>query len=285
MLRDCLVRNNIYIDYFPEKTHTTNALFLLTHVHSDHMSIPKKFRGTIYTASPASVVAAVVPWARCVVVDVDSWQSTDNGVQYYVFNTWHAPYSCGFLFPHTTPPILYLGDGRMTNELLSVVPRHLSTNINIMYDALLETHVDLTDPGCKYICRALEAVPRLQCVHYGILWNIATCTNYRFQLHHTVSPLVATVARHMGLVDDESNYCIVGRHYNGSRVLPSTLWFIVDKSRTIDQIHYDGDFVRVFAVNHSIYSEITHWKDVCAQHTFVPIPTRPIVVRQKIHSV
>ena len=262
---------HIYIDRFPLSKQGT---FLLTHLHSDHVRIPKRFQYPIATTSP-SILVSLFPHVTTTPLDLDTWYTTLSGVSYFVLRTEHAPFSCGFYFPSLG--ILYLGDGKMTSTLLDHVPRHLD-RLLIVYDALFEDIPLGTDTQCETLCYAMYRYKTLYCRHYGILYYVSKCmSRIRFRLHSTVPQRVRLFAQLLDLVDDTSGYTLVGPGYTGVQVVPSTLWFrdkvLVDSTR----VYQDGLFYRVFVNCHSSQSEIRYWKHQLPQHyTFQPLDTRPL---------
>jgi hypothetical protein len=268
-----LERAGIYIDYFP--VGRKQGTFLLTHLHSDHVRIPSTFEHSIATTSP-SILVELFPHVVATQLQLGTWGHTEKGIPYFVLPTEHAPFSCGFYFP--TLHIFYLGDGKMTDTLLTYVPRHLD-HLTIVYDALFEdTAFGTEDAQCDTLCYALYHYKTLYCRHYGILYYVSKCmSGIRFHIHPTVPRRVYLFARSLDLVDERSEYVLVGPGYQGMQVVPTTLWFRNHIPFDPTYIHPDGMFQRVFINCHSSQQEIRYWKDqVPPQYEFQPLVTRPL---------
>lgn len=103
----------VFVDSFRA---SDSGVFFLTHVHSDHLSLPKSFANTIFTDTANVEVCSKmypnhtfssIPLLRYVIV---------QGVRVIMFATYHMPGSVGFFFPELSS--LHVGDGRITDSLM-----------------------------------------------------------------------------------------------------------------------------------------------------------------------
>ena len=279
---DVLREFGVHIDLFPKNDHRSeDTTYLLTHIHKDHIQIPKTFCGTIVTTSPTELVNLFLPNVCCTIqmISIGGTYSTLTHLRYTVFSTEHAPYSCGFFFP--TLQLLYLGDGRVSTITLMNIrelkPRH------IMYDGLFE-NVDLCGREDTTILKdTLHTVKAIYCVHYGILWYIKKFVpNILFRCdENSLNPLLLRTLKLLNLYDSTSKYILLGPTCNLHipHILPSALWFIVNK-KNIQKTYTFGFVTRVFASCHSTPSHINKLRSI-SSHTLEPIKTRPLFTKKQ----
>jgi hypothetical protein len=249
-----LDRSYISIDawnpLFPDQT-----TFLLTHLHTDHFSIPKKFKYPVYASTPTKYLTEDDPRLQCI-LEPNKWYRTPvHQVPFQVIKTNHTVESIGFFFP--TLAVLYLGDG-----IDGIIPPF--TPLTIVYDGLYEDVIlDSPSPvqSCALITDLLQTTECnvLQLVHHGILSFLVHCGT-RFRLHSSTPLLVRRAAKFMNMVDANSPYMIVGRTYEGECILHSSNWFMRDTSRNAFQSHRVGNKVRVFCSLHAMSKDVIRWK-------------------------
>lgn len=109
----------VIIDNFVQRQYDQNALYLLTHDHTDSADVPKSWKHPILTTP---VVANIVnhPAVHGVFQELNRWYLLDN-VRVFVFPTEHCCGSVGFFIKETQH--MFLGDGRVTNHILNIIKR------------------------------------------------------------------------------------------------------------------------------------------------------------------
>ena len=268
---ETLERNHIYIDSF-QALRPAQATFLLSHMHTDHARIPKRFAYSVYASELAGLLCdhqALRPILRpgC------SYRTHLSHFPFQVLATRHTLESIGFLFP--TLCVLYMGD--CTDSIIPSIPRPLT----VIYDALYE-HVTRPLPTmaqtCALIRSELETCPCLQLVHHGILTFIAGSCPTRFRLHPSVPPLVRQTAHHLHVVDEQSPYLLVGRGYTTTdiRIVPSSYWFMRDVQRDPFVAHTCGSLVRIFCTLHARSDDIQTWRTSSPYAHFEALATNSV---------
>lgn len=260
---EALERNHISIDtwapLFPEKT-----TFLLTHVHTDHANIPKKFTHPVYTSYQTRCIWHH-PALQCVLHPGQWYRTRYTCIPFLVLSTEHTFESIGFLFP--TLHILYMGDC-----MCSIIPS-IPRNLIVVYDGLYE-HVTTLFPtmqeSCCLIKQALDTTcPVIQIVHHGILSALSSHCKLTFRIDTASVPdIVQKAADALHMVNKNSPYLLVGRMYtNGPRIIPSSYWFMYKNREKVVRdpfkIHSDGaDILRVFCCLHTRSQDIKSWKQM-----------------------
>jgi hypothetical protein len=269
---ETLERHSIAIDnwsvLFPE-----NTTFLLSHLHTDHATIPKAFQFPVYASEATGVLMDNPHRAIRPVLEPNGWYRTHHYlIPFKVYKTMHTVESIGFYFPSLS--VLYMGD--CVESIIPSIPRPLT----IIYDGLYE-HVTRTIPSttqsCALIHQTLKECPVLQLVHHGILSFIAASCHTRFRLHPSAPQVVSNAARYLNLVNDTSPYMLVGRSYkDGPRIVPSSYWFMRKTSLDPFEMHTDGDKLRIFCTLHARADDILTWKDTNPYAHFEVLATNPI---------
>jgi hypothetical protein len=272
---EILERNCIAIDYwsvlFPEQT-----TFLLSHLHSDHATIPKKFEYPVYSSVVSGVLATDT--AHKVLrptLQPDCWYRTHQShIPFKVLNTMHTTESIGFFFPSLS--VLYMGDC-----MHSIIP-HVPRPLTVIYDGLYE-HIGHPLPtmalSCKLIRNVLQTqCPVLQAVHHGILSFISLFCGTRFRLHPSVTSLIQKTAHFLELVDENSPFLLVGRGYTGPCIIPSSYFFMRDTSIDPFSVYRndkDNTF-RVFCCLHARATDIATWKQTNPYACFEVLKTNSV---------
>ena len=257
----------------------SETTFLLSHLHTDHASMPKRFRYPVYASvvTGALLLGADRHAMLQPVLEPGRWYRTHHHhIPFRVCSTLHTLESIGFYFP--TLCVLYMGD--CTRSIIPAVERPLS----IIYDGLYE-QVAYPLPTIEHACTTIKKTlstrcPVLQLVHHGILSFISTHCHMRFRLHASVSRLVERAATHLDIIDPSSPYLLVGRTYEedaGDRIVPSSFWFM-RKGTPVDPFvpHVDGPKIRVFCTLHATATDIAGWRTTNPHAHFEPLVTRPM---------
>ena len=267
---ETLERHHIAIDayrpLFPDET-----TFLLTHLHADHANIPAGFTGVVY-ASVATGALASIPQVRAILEPGGWYRTHRHHLPFRVVDTAHTPESIGFFFP--TLAVLYVGDG-------TVPSFPLYRSLTVVYDGLheaFERPVPTMRESCALILRALRTTcPILQATHHGILGFLKSSCGISFRLHASLPPLVRRTARYLDMVDDQSEFTLVGRSYAATeRVVPSSFSFLEDDGIDAFAAYADGDKIRVFCSLHASSRDIQAWRRDYPFILFEPMKSRAI---------
>jgi hypothetical protein len=250
--------HGVVIDLFTKQGRSA-VTFILTHMHSDHMSLSQSFSYPIYTLIPLRIIQPQYPSIKFIVcVEHEQYETQDGSTRFSLFRTQHTPYSCGLLFPRQQ--ILYLGDGQMDRMLLQEVRTYPGRSWTIVYDPIFEDYPYLeTVSPCRLLFTALEQVPVLKCVHHGILHFLSLCSSLTFRADASLPKLTRLVLEDLGLLNENSPYTLVGRSYSDEHVVASALWHVIYK---LDPrcIYLSRGAYRVFLSCHAGPAEIKEWK-------------------------
>jgi hypothetical protein len=301
----------IHVDTFHVDAHYRDT-FILTHSHTDHTSIPNRFHGIVLAMEMESEMDHTYQddldgtrddprIRRC--LRPGRWYHTDTfGVAFLVFRTWHAPDSIGIYVPEAH--VLYMGDSHMPVCMIHAfrdmfqhhtITRQRQPKTIVVYDDFHEraaiesrvrfgketwvttgrtpTHEEL----CQLLARAIERLPVVRCVHYGMLSGLLWCGRYCVSCDDTLPPVICRFVRMMRVhaqctthdCSEQQAVRLVGSTYRGAVVVPSVLWFI-HTGESPYQLHRDGSNIRVFCTMHATLVEIEAWKrelsNVCTFH-------------------
>lgn len=257
---------------FPSET-----TFLLSHMHTDHASIPRRFQSPVYASVRTGVLLRSHERHDMIrtVLEPGHWYRTNHHhIPFRVCSTVHTFESIGFYFP--TLSVLYMGD--CTH---SIIPDDIQS-LSIIYDGLYET-VEYPLPTIEHACATIKETlstrcPVLQLVHHGILSFLSTHCHMTFRLHASAPLLVQRAAQHLGIIDPRSPYLLVGRTYDtGDRIVPSSFWFM-RKGTPVNPFvaHVDGPKIRVFCTLHATAADIAGWRAAHPHAHFEPLVTRPL---------
>jgi hypothetical protein len=253
--------HGVVIDVFTKQPRPAMT-FILTHMHSDHMSISQRFSHPIYTLIPLRILQPLYPavlFIQC--VENQRYGTRDGSTYFSLFRTQHTAYSCGILFPR----VLYLGDGRMDRTLLETLR---GTTLTIVYDPIFEEYPFLeTVSPCRLLASALAQVPVLKCVHHGILYFLSLCSSLVFRPDASLPPLTRIVLEDLGLLDEHSPYTLVGRSFSGPHVVASAMWHVIHELDPRCIFKAKGAY-RVFLSCHAGPGQIKEWKTQLPGCTF-----------------
>ena len=269
---ETLERHYIAIDswtvLFPART-----TFLLSHLHTDHATMPKSFLYPVYASEATHALIGTIPQIRAE-LRPDCWYRThQEQIPFKVYKTMHTAESIGFFFPSLS--VLYMGD--CVQSIIPLIHRPLT----VIYDGLYE-HVTRPLPTPSQSCALIQHTlsqqcPVLQLVHHGILSFIAASCRTMFRLHSSTPTLVRNAARYLQLVDDHSPYLLVGRSYTeGPRIVPSSYWFMRQPTLEPRRLHIDGEKLRVFCTLHARAADISAWKATHPYAHFEVLATTPV---------
>jgi hypothetical protein len=102
----------LFIDVFQKKSLVEDGVYVLTHAHLDHMTIPKSFSKKIY-CSPVThkLLEKLRPGIKSEPLLVPNrWCTLENKIHLFVFDSNHCVGSIGFYYEGH----LYFGNGRPT---------------------------------------------------------------------------------------------------------------------------------------------------------------------------
>lgn len=236
----------------------TETTFLLTHLHSDHIHIPKQFAHTILAST---YVQQILPtnhaYANIIHPCLLPWQTywTKRKHRYIVVPVEHSPESIGFLFPELR--VLYIGDGSLSDVTCDqLASKYAPWPLYIFHDMLLYNESNSQLPNRVVSETLLRSAVQLYCgavrlVHHGMLslFNGQRSPPLRFRIHGSLSTLCRNTARWMGLEDPDSPLLLVGENYDKPHITLSVLWFVYH--------HRDGYMVQSDGNG--------HWR-VCYNH-------------------
>jgi hypothetical protein len=277
---DILERNYISIDrwnpMFPEQT-----TFLLTHLHTDHLSIPRTFQYHIYTSTIVTTIWDAKPLCVMAVLEPGQWYYTcTTNIPFQIVPVDHTLESIGFFFPSLS--VVYMGDGLDPIVLASHPHRPLS----FVYDGLYE-HITLRVPPPEEACRTIKhlletsSCQTLRIVHHGILSFLRTCgTTFRLDTD-SLSTIAQKVAINLDMQNEDSPYTLVGRSYPADQpsIIPTSNWFFTtyhNNSTSIPTYVYDGIRIRVFCTLHVMGERVRTWRDMYPMVHFEPMVSRSI---------
>jgi hypothetical protein len=267
---EILERHHVRIDTFMA-LRPADTTFLVSHLHTDHAKIPKRFAYAVYASELAGVLSTH-PALRPILRPGQWYRTHRFHVPFQVLATRHTLESIGFYFP--TVCVLYMGD--CTESIIPPVPRPLT----VIYDGLYEA-VDRPLPSlaqtCALVRQTLAICPRLQLVHHGILTFIADSCATRFRLHASVPPMVRQTATQLQMLDDASPYLLVGRNYTDERrIVLSSYWFMRDPERDPFVAHDCESLVRIFCTLHARAVDIRAWRAAAPYAHFETLVTNAV---------
>jgi hypothetical protein len=271
------------------RNHPRDFDYFLTHMHSDHLRIPKSFGGRhVWVPAAIQTLGVVIPGSNVRYLTPGIWYHTEqSATAFTVFAVYHTFESLGVWFPALG--VVYVGDGYIPDPVIQSLAASGRLH-TVVYDALLEGS-DLVVPCHESGLRLLRAfgtsgVQTLECVHHGILQYLQTHLAVRWRLHTTVAPLTRDWARLRGMEDPESPYLLVGKTYTGKRILPSLLWFAMEPlTRDPCVVHEDGDKYRVFCQMHPSRAEILDWKRRLPRCVFECLASNPLFRAPPMESI
>jgi hypothetical protein len=270
--------NHIFIDCWKRRGTDVIGDYFLTHFHTDHDTIPRTFPHPVWTSYPALLDDRVRTCRLQSDVLAHTLRST---IPFIPFQMHHTFESIGLWFP--TLYVLYLGDGRMSDQLLHRFQQQLQVPHTIVYDALMENEAPYLFPSdtCSLLTTQLSVCPALQCVHHGILQYLYRCKQIRWRMHSSVNNITQHWLRRKSMYDPDSPFLLVGFPCTDEivRVVPSLLWFVIHPEKNPSEVHLDGLRYRIFCSMHASHTEITTWKAALPACTFEPLPTRPLFRR------
>lgn len=113
----------IIVDKFKLYQKAENAIYILTHAHLDHNSIPKKFNSPVYCSPFTAQIMDLIEqaqWLKPILVP-NTWIEIEN-TKIFVFDSDHCFGSIGFY----CNGLLYFGDSRPTSQSLTFIKYNLS---------------------------------------------------------------------------------------------------------------------------------------------------------------
>lgn len=246
---DVLERNNIAIDMF-HPLFPSKCLFLLTHVHLDHLTVSKRFPYEVYASS---MVDGLVDLS-CVraILTPGEWYTLNN-VDFLVIKTRHTYESIGFYFPLLR--VFYIGDG-----MVDIVPDNIRQDapLCVVYDGMFSHYDREMGDVCRYVNELLTSGRySTVCIkHHGFLSFLLDDCGMKFKLGHDLSPLSMIVANKLDMVDETSKFTLVGVPTMGSSIILSSLWFYQLENGCKDHCQIDGPNIRIFCSMHALKSDI-----------------------------
>ena len=275
---DLRTDHGIFIDTFTRHalSSTECPTFILTHMHSDHMTVSQSFSEPIYTLVPLAILGPLYPTVQFVHC-VENQTYYTPSTSFRLFRTHHTAYSCGVLFPEQR--VVYLGDSRMCDVLLRQTERFIGTSSEhwtIVYDPIFEhfPFLETTSP-CSLLTYALRTYhPVLKCVHHGILFFLSLCSSLKFRADPTLPPVTRTIMEDLGLLDPASTYTLVGRKYSDTHVVASALWHVIygmNPGCIYETKTGSASCYHVFLSCHAIPAEIRTWRKRFPTYAFEPL--------------
>lgn len=260
----------------------SESTFLLSHLHSDHLNVKKGFKYRIHTSKLAQ---GFIPdkYKHQVIPDLvpgTFYLSEKYKVPIYVFSTYHAPESIGFLFP--TLGVFYVGDAPMGKDtldmdfLLSHYKNCLNLPLQIIYDNVYEKETRFPifptrESSCAQIRKLLDFCPKVHFVHHGLLNFISLSCPVKFAVHESMgSELMKNAINVLDLLDNNSKYTLVGKSYQGDHIVVSSMWFIHRKQNP-KLIYRDGHRWRIFCSMHASPDEVVQIKNEYPLLEFHPV--------------
>lgn len=196
-MQGCLVN----IDFFQLKKVDESKIFLLTHAHTDHCLIPKKFPVKIYcTQITAQLMKSQQQEHLDFILEGSlvffQWNRIQN-LDVYCFPSNHCFGSCGFFIPNENN-LLFWGDGRPSRKTINRMRKDTVTDKKkfIVGDSFLSTKFASLNlqylPSIQHSCKLLHELLHfyaskrkiwIRLSHIGALACLPKDSDYYYQYH------------------------------------------------------------------------------------------------------
>ncbi len=268
----------IIVDKFSFKDGETSHIYILTHAHTDHGSIPQKFKNSIYcTLLTAQILIGTFSYLSSILKPIlipNQWIEIKNK-KIFIFDSYHSIGSIGFYYKN----MLYWGDGRPNQQMIhflkSVIQKPLtSIQSDLFFTNLIDPKHDIaynipTVEKTKNILTNLIKTKQniwIRLPHFGALHVLPLNLNYSY-VHARDKPIpnkscfiaykllhksknLANIKISLNMPKNQTNYFII---------YLSTLWWFYDQCPQNRDLHkplfINENYVRVFLSTHASFEE------------------------------
>ena len=272
------MQKKIIVDQFSYKHGKNDQIHILTHAHTDHGSIPKKFQNQIY-CSPmtAKILLAAFPFLNEILVPIlipNKWIKILD-IFLFIFDSNHSLGSIGFVYEDS----LYWGDGRPTKQMIHLLMSIIQVPLkNIKCDLFFKEmenpkhHISFSIPSVAETSKLIhELISKHENVwikipHFGALHILPLNTNSKY-IHNRFKPIPNQICLEAYLqLKNQQN----GPNFKVSLKLPqnenkyfiiyiSTLWWFFENCPQGRDLHkpyfVNENYTRVFLSTHASFEE------------------------------
>ena len=262
--------NHLYIDKFNVKSNKQCGIFLLTHIHGDHISkIPNAFKYTIHCSKDTKKMLSILrPSIKCKTLKINKPYKFQSNLIIIPLNANHMLGSLMFHITIDHRTILYTGDFRYSQH--QKIPK---ANI-VLYDNTFHTQTNLQMLSRKksayllqsWIIKMLSKYDNcyIGIVHIGTMDLLSNINKFKYSIDtKNLSANNIKLLKHMYSDSIEHNSSIIIT--NGKKlknrfplIIPSAMWFSIrDHNKYIHDVIWDSNH-KVYRLNycqHSTYSE------------------------------